>query len=76
MRVDATWKAFDAAGAAAGGAGTWTYVSSLPFSCAEEICPAFAGSIPTKFDQVHLTTAYSEHIAPALRRILTEAAVL
>ena len=76
MRVDDTWSAFDAAGAAADAAGTWTYVSSLPFSCAEGVCPAFAGSIPTKFDQVHLTTAYSEHIAPALRRILGEAGVL
>jgi peptidoglycan/LPS O-acetylase OafA/YrhL len=76
VRVDDTWKAFDAAGAAADAVGTWTYVSSLPFSCAEEVCPAFAGSIPTKFDQVHLTTAFAEHVAPALRLILRDAGIL
>ncbi|WP_243696633.1 acyltransferase family protein [Labedella gwakjiensis] len=76
VRVDDTWKAFDAAGAAADASGMWTYVSSLPFSCADGVCPAFAGSIPTKFDQVHLTTAYSEHIAPAIRRLLAEAGTL
>jgi peptidoglycan/LPS O-acetylase OafA/YrhL len=76
VRVDDTWKAFDAAGAAADAAGTWTYVSSLSFSCAEDVCPAFAGSLPTKFDTVHLTTAFAEHIAPALRRLLADAGVL
>lgn len=76
VRVDDTWKAFDAAGAAVAAAGTWTYVSSLAVSCADEVCPAFAGSLPTKFDQVHLATAYAEHIAPALRRLLTDAGTL
>ncbi|RUR01886.1 acyltransferase family protein [Labedella endophytica] len=76
VRVDDTWRAFDAAGAATAGAGAWTYVSSIPFSCAGDVCPAFAGSLPTKFDQVHLTTAFSEHIAPALRRLLADAGLL
>ena len=42
-------------------------MSSLPFSCYNGACPAFAGTIPTKYDTVHMTAAYSAHIAPAIR---------
>jgi hypothetical protein len=76
MAVGDTWRAFADATSAAATAGGQTFVSSLPVSCAGEVCPAFAGSIPTKYDTVHLTTAYAEHIAPALRRLLTDAGVL
>jgi peptidoglycan/LPS O-acetylase OafA/YrhL len=74
--VGDTWRAFADATTTAAAAGAQTFVSSLPVSCAGEVCPAFAGSIPTKYDTVHLTTAYAEHIAPALRRLLTDAGVL
>ncbi|WP_066040273.1 acyltransferase family protein [Herbiconiux solani] len=43
------------------------FVSSLGFSCAGGYCPAFAGTLPVKYDQVHMTPEYSKHIAPALR---------
>lgn len=76
MPVGDTWRAFaDATSAAAADSGR-RFVSSLPVTCAGEVCPAFAGSTPTKYDAVHLTTAYAEHIAPALRRLLTEAGTL
>jgi hypothetical protein len=42
-------------------------VSSLPLTCWELVCPAFAGDIPTRYDRTHLTVAYAEHIVPALR---------
>ncbi|GAB2695760.1 hypothetical protein BKA24_001270 [Microbacterium marinum] len=34
------------------------------------VCPPFAGTIPTKYGQTHLTVAYAEHIAPALQQAL------
>ena len=67
--VDQAWTDFESAttsALAASGTGDH-YVSSLPFSCAQGYCPAFAGTRPTKYDTVHMTPEYSEHIAPALR---------
>ncbi len=67
--VDQAWYDFEGATTAAlAASGTGDhYVSSLAFSCAEGYCPAFAGTLPTKYDTVHMTPEYSEHIAPALR---------
>jgi len=67
--VDQAWTDFEAATTAAlAASGTGDhYISSLPFSCAQGYCPAFAGTRPTKYDTVHMTPEYSEHIAPALR---------
>ncbi|GAA1699666.1 hypothetical protein GCM10009808_16590 [Microbacterium sediminicola] len=61
VAIDPTWREMSDAAAAIG-----TYIDSLPFSCWEDVCPAFAGTIPTKYDQTHLTVAYSERIAPYL----------
>ncbi|KAA9130353.1 acyltransferase family protein [Microbacterium caowuchunii] len=65
--VDATWHEMAAETEAAAAASGDMAVSSLPFMCWQDLCPAFAGRIPTRYDQTHLTTAYAEHIAPALR---------
>ncbi|WP_130178681.1 hypothetical protein [Cryobacterium sp. SO1] len=46
------------------------FISSLPFSCVDGICPTFAGTLPTKYDTVHMTPAYAEHVAPAIRYAL------
>ena len=46
------------------------FISSLPFSCFDSTCPAFAGTLPTKYDTVHMTPAYAEHVAPAIRYAL------
>ncbi|MCS5734125.1 acyltransferase family protein [Herbiconiux daphne] len=65
--VDQAWQDFLAATTAAASATGDHVVSSLPFSCANGVCPAFAGTLPTKYDTVHMTPEYSAHIAPALR---------
>jgi len=67
--IGQTWQAFSSALSAESATGDH-FVSSLPFSCADDICPAFAGTIPTKYDSVHMTPAYAEHIAPAIRYAL------
>ena len=65
--VDPTWKDMELAAEAAATASGDHAISSLPFNCWREVCPAFAGTRPTKYDQTHLTVAYAEHIAPALQ---------
>jgi len=68
--VDDTWIAmWDATVAAATASGDHA-IDALPFSCWEGICPAFAGTLPTKYDQTHLTVPYAEHIAPYLAWVL------
>jgi hypothetical protein len=52
------------------------FISSLPFSCVDGRCPPFAGTIPTKYDPVHLTVAYATHIAPAIRAELDALGVM
>jgi peptidoglycan/LPS O-acetylase OafA/YrhL len=65
--IDPTWHEMaDAADAVAAASGDHA-ISSLPFSCADELCPAFAGELPIRYDENHLTVAYAEHIAPLLR---------
>ncbi|WP_336625249.1 MULTISPECIES: acyltransferase family protein [unclassified Microbacterium] len=51
-------------------------IDSRPFTCWDEICPAFAGTLPIRYDQTHLTVEYSEHIAPYLWWWLTSNGVL
>ncbi|WP_368499424.1 acyltransferase family protein [Herbiconiux sp. A18JL235] len=67
--IDQAWYDFESATRAAlAAAGTGDhYVSSLGFSCAQGYCPAFAGTVPTRYDQVHLTPAYAEKVAPSIR---------
>jgi peptidoglycan/LPS O-acetylase OafA/YrhL len=65
--VGQTWQEFDTAIHAAAAASGQYAVSSLGFSCTAGVCPAFAGTIPTKYDTVHLTPAFAEHIAPVIR---------
>jgi len=66
VAIDPAWNEFAAATQATLGAGDH-FVSSLAFTCFQGACPAFAGTIPIKYDSAHLTTAYSTHIAPALQ---------
>jgi hypothetical protein len=68
--VSTEWTSFsDTTAAAAAASGNFT-VSSLPFSCVEGQCPAFAGGTPTKYDTVHIVPAYAVHIAPGIRQAL------
>lgn len=71
MGVGATWQAFAGALSAESATGDH-FISSLPFSCADGVCPAFAGTIPTKYDSVHLTPAFAERVAPAIRSELAD----
>lgn len=65
--VDSTWTEYEMAMEVAAAASGDTSMSSLTFSCWENSCPAFAGGIPTKYDQTHMTAAYAQHIAPVIR---------
>ncbi|KQR19269.1 hypothetical protein ASF79_16620 [Agreia sp. Leaf335] len=67
VNVDPTWNDFEAAFEAGAPAAGDHAVSSLAFSCVDGQCPAFAGTLPTKYDQVHMTVQYSEHVASAIR---------
>ncbi|MFB2584213.1 acyltransferase family protein [Herbiconiux liukaitaii] len=67
--IDPAWNEFEAAfesAVAASGTGDHV-VSSLGFSCADGFCPAFAGTTPTKYDQVHMTPEYAKRVAPAIQ---------
>jgi hypothetical protein len=67
--IDPAWSDFQASfevAVAASGTGDHV-VSSLGFSCAEGYCPAFAGTTPTKYDQVHMTPEYAKRVAPSIR---------
>lgn len=68
--VDGTWRTMEAISESSATAGGGHALSSLPFTCADDVCPPFAGTIPTTYDQTHLTVEYAEHIAPALRQAL------
>lgn len=74
--VDAAWNDFAVATESAATAAGERFVSSLPFSCTEGVCPAFAGTTPTKYDSVHLTPAFAEHVAPAILQSLRAAGAL
>ena len=67
--IGQVWQQFAAALSAPSATGDH-FVSSLPFSCFDGTCPAFAGTLPTKYDTVHMAPAYAEHVAPAIRYAL------
>ncbi|WP_434969115.1 acyltransferase family protein [Microbacterium sp. bgisy207] len=74
--VDDTWKALWSATVAAAAASGDHWIDALPFTCWEEICPAFAGTLPIRYDQTHLTVPYAEHISPYLTWVLQEQGVI
>lgn len=65
--IDQAWQDFQAATSAAAAASGDHVISSLPFSCVNGVCPAFAGTLPTKYDTVHLTPQFAATLAPSLR---------
>ncbi|WP_150956815.1 acyltransferase family protein [Microbacterium testaceum] len=42
-------------------------ITSLPFSCWQGVCPAFAGDTPVRYDDTHITPAFAERLTPILR---------
>ncbi|GGI37992.1 hypothetical protein GCM10010988_16750 [Cnuibacter physcomitrellae] len=67
VAVDGAWHDFENAAESAAAASGDHAISSLPFSCWNEMCPAFAGTLPTKYDETHLTVAFSESLSAILR---------
>lgn len=74
--VSSTWGQMESAAEQVAAASGDHAVSSLPLTCWELVCPAFAGDIPTRYDRTHLTVAYAEHIVPALRAELAARGLL
>ncbi|WJM16291.1 acyltransferase family protein [Microbacterium arborescens] len=74
--VSSTWGQMESAAERVAAASGDHAVSSLPLTCWELVCPAFAGDIPTRYDRTHLTVAYAEHIVPALRAELAARGLL
>ncbi|MDC7805143.1 acyltransferase family protein [Sphingomonas sp. BLCC-B65] len=72
--ITPVWRDMQAATAAAAAASGDRVVDALAFTCWQDVCPAFAGTLPIRYDQTHLTVAYSAHLAPYLRWALDGAA--
>ncbi|KXZ61113.1 O-acetyltransferase OatA [Microbacterium laevaniformans] len=65
--ITPVWRDMQTATAAAAAASGDRVVDALAFTCWQDVCPAFAGTLPIRYDQTHLTVAYSAHLAPYLR---------
>ena len=70
--VDDVWTQMEAAAEAEASATGNTAISALPFTCWENVCPAFAGDTPVRYDETHLTPAFAERLAPVLQRELQD----
>ncbi|NKS94615.1 acyltransferase family protein [Rhodococcus hoagii] len=54
----------------------WVHINTVPLYCTQNlVCPSFAGGVPIKVDQVHLSYEYANKIVPALREQFTQAGV-
>lgn len=74
--VDQTWCDLLATTGAAAAATGDRVIDAVLLGCWQDVCPAFAGNTPVRYDQTHITVAYAEKIAPALREELVAAGVL
>lgn len=74
--ITQTWRDIHAAREQIAAADGDHVIDSRPFTCWNEICPAFAGTLPIRYDQTHLTVEYSEHITGYLWWALISAGVL
>ncbi|WP_292889495.1 acyltransferase family protein [Microbacterium sp.] len=68
--VDDVWTQMEKATEAEATATGNTAISALPFTCVQNVCPAFAGDTPVRYDETHLTPAFAERLAPILRQEL------
>lgn len=68
--VDDVWTQMEAATETEAAATGNSAVSALPFACWENVCPAFAGDTPVRYDETHLTPAFAERLTPILRQEL------
>jgi peptidoglycan/LPS O-acetylase OafA/YrhL len=70
--VKQSWTAAGAAESALATEIGATWVDTRRLFCAESYCPAFVGSTPVKVDLVHITSAYADKVAPAMRETFQE----
>ena len=68
--VDDVWTQMETATEAQAAATGNTAISALPFTCVQNVCPAFAGDTPVRYDETHLTPAFAERLAPILQQEL------
>lgn len=68
--VDDVWTQMESATEAEAAATGNAAISALPFTCWQNVCPAFAGETPVRYDQTHLTPAFAERLAPILQQEL------
>ena len=76
VTVSDEWQRFATATTESASASGDKFLSSLPFNCVDTSCPAFGGTVPTKYDTVHLTDEWSKHIAPAILKSLVAFGVM
>jgi len=74
--VDDVWITMEGAAEARATMTGDTAISALPFTCVDRVCPAFAGDIPVRYDEIHITPAYAERLMPILRADLTARGLL
>jgi peptidoglycan/LPS O-acetylase OafA/YrhL len=74
--VDQTWRDMMAATQEVAAASGERAIDAVGLGCWEDVCPAFAGTTPVRYDQTHITVAFAEKIAPALREELAAAGIL
>lgn len=75
-KVDPAWFSKNQADADAASVSHVTYISTLEWFCEENICPAFIGATPVRWDSGHLTEQYAKTLAEPLRDVLRKLAVV
>ncbi|WP_424711130.1 acyltransferase family protein [Microbacterium sp. SLBN-111] len=68
--VDDVWTQMETATEAEAAATGNNAISALPFTCWQNVCPAFAGDTPVRYDDTHLTPAFAERLTPILQQEL------
>ena len=74
--VDPAWFSKNQADADAASISHVTYISTLEWFCEDNICPAFVGATPVRWDSGHLTEQYAKTLAEPLRDVLRKLAVV
>ena len=74
--IDPQWRTFATAERELADDVGGSFVNPELWFCAEDWCPSFVGSTPTKRDLVHMTPAYQLKVAPALRAELLDQGII
>ncbi len=75
-RIDPQWRTFAGAEQELADAVGGNFLDPELWFCAEDWCPSFVGTTPTKRDLVHMTPAYQVKVAPALRAELVDEGIV